>query len=183
MRPGLLPSSKAPVAVAAARAVVAVVSDKGAASALPFSCAPFATAQRYHARSLFASLVSTRSARRLAAMSLMMALMLASCTSIQRELSDAEWCQSLGHPEGSREYAECRAQIDRQRQHVARAGGRVEVNEVCHGVAPPALPTPQWHPSRSFRQDERLLGLRKLNATELARSFNHGLLNRESFCR
>ena len=35
----------------------------------------------------------------------------------------------------------------------------------------------------SFRQDERLLGLRKLNAAELARSFNHGLLNRESFRR
>ena len=29
-----------------------VVSDKGAASALPFLSAPFATAQRYHARSL-----------------------------------------------------------------------------------------------------------------------------------
>jgi hypothetical protein len=57
-----------------------------------------------------------------AATALAVALMLASCASTQRELSDAEWCQSLGHPEGSREYAECRAQIDRQRQRVAGIG-------------------------------------------------------------
>jgi hypothetical protein len=57
-----------------------------------------------------------------AAKALVVVLMLASCTSMQRELSDAEWCQSLGYPEGSREYAECRAQIDRQRQRVARSG-------------------------------------------------------------
>jgi hypothetical protein len=57
-----------------------------------------------------------------AAIALVMALILASCASMQRELSDAEWCQSLGHPEDSHEYTECRAQIDRQRQRVARRG-------------------------------------------------------------
>jgi hypothetical protein len=48
---------RGPVADAAVRAAVGVVSDMGAASALPFSSAPFATAQRYLARSLFASFV------------------------------------------------------------------------------------------------------------------------------
>jgi hypothetical protein len=46
-----------PVAAAAVRAAIAVISEKGAASALPSSSFPFATAQRHHARSLFASLV------------------------------------------------------------------------------------------------------------------------------
>lgn len=56
-----------------------------------------------------------------AALALVAALMLASCSSMQRELSDAEWCQSFEYPEGTREYAECRARIDRQRQRVERS--------------------------------------------------------------
>src|SRR5215831_16881131 len=42
------------------------------------------------------------------------------------------------------EYAGCRTQIDSQRQRVARAGGRVDGNEVCHGVPPPVSAIPQW---------------------------------------
>ena len=41
---------------------------------------------------------------------------LASFSLIQRELSDEEWCQSFEYREGTREYAECRARIERLRQ-------------------------------------------------------------------
>jgi hypothetical protein len=44
------------------------------------------------------------------------ALMLAGCGRLHRELSDDEWCRSFDYREGSREYTECRARIDRQRQ-------------------------------------------------------------------
>jgi hypothetical protein len=53
------------------------------------------------------------------AMALMAALTLASC-STQRELSDDEWCRSFEYREGTREYAECRARIDRQRQRAEK---------------------------------------------------------------
>jgi len=44
------------------------------------------------------------------------ALMLAGCGRLHHELSDDEWCRSFDYREGSREYTECRARIDRQRQ-------------------------------------------------------------------
>jgi hypothetical protein len=44
------------------------------------------------------------------AMAMVAALALANC-STQRELSDDEWCRSFEYREGTREYAECRAQI------------------------------------------------------------------------
>jgi hypothetical protein len=49
-------------------------------------------------------------------------LMLEDCGHSQRELSDDEWCKSFDYRPGSREYTECRARIDRQRQ---RGGGRL----------------------------------------------------------
>jgi hypothetical protein len=54
------------------------------------------------------------------AMAMVAALTLASC-STQRELSDDEWCRSFEYGEGTREYTECRARIDRQRQRAERA--------------------------------------------------------------
>jgi hypothetical protein len=50
---------------------------------------------------------------------LLAALVLGSCSSMQRELSDDEWCKSSEYGPGTREYAECRQRIDRLR---ARAG-------------------------------------------------------------
>jgi len=50
------------------------------------------------------------------------ALMLAGCGHSQRELIDDEWCKSFDYREGSREYTECRARIDRQRQRGERLG-------------------------------------------------------------
>jgi hypothetical protein len=47
-------------------------------------------------------------------------LTLSSC-STQRELSDDEWCRSFEYRQGTREYADCRARIDRQRQRGAGA--------------------------------------------------------------
>jgi hypothetical protein len=44
------------------------------------------------------------------------ALMLQGCGHSQRELSDDEWCRSFDYRPDSREYTECRARIDRQRQ-------------------------------------------------------------------
>jgi hypothetical protein len=52
---------------------------------------------------------------------LLAALVLGSCSSMQRELSDDEWCKSLEYRVGTREYAECRQQIDRQRIRAAEA--------------------------------------------------------------
>jgi hypothetical protein len=54
------------------------------------------------------------------AMAMVAALALANC-STQRELSDDEWCRSFEYREGTREYAECRARIDKQRQRGERA--------------------------------------------------------------
>jgi hypothetical protein len=53
-------------------------------------------------------------------MALVAALTLANC-STQRELSDDEWCRSFEYREGTREYAECRARIDKQRQRGEKA--------------------------------------------------------------
>jgi hypothetical protein len=52
---------------------------------------------------------------------LLAALMLGSCSSMQRELSDDEWCKSFEYRPGTREYAECRQRIDRQRARAAEA--------------------------------------------------------------
>jgi hypothetical protein len=49
------------------------------------------------------------------------ALVLASCSSMQRELSDDEWCKSFEYRAGTREYADCRQRIDRQRARAAEA--------------------------------------------------------------
>jgi hypothetical protein len=46
---------------------------------------------------------------------LLAALMLGSCSSMQRELSDDEWCKSFEYRASTKEYAECRQRIDRQR--------------------------------------------------------------------
>jgi hypothetical protein len=52
---------------------------------------------------------------------LLAALVLASCSSMQRELSDDEWCKSSEYRPGTREYAECRQRIDRQRTRAVEA--------------------------------------------------------------
>jgi hypothetical protein len=52
---------------------------------------------------------------------LLATLMLGSCSSMQRELSDDEWCKSFEYRAGTREYAECRQRIDRQRARAADA--------------------------------------------------------------
>lgn len=52
---------------------------------------------------------------------LLAALVLGSCSSMQRELSDDEWCKSFEYRSGTREYAECRQRIDRQRVRAAEA--------------------------------------------------------------
>jgi hypothetical protein len=52
---------------------------------------------------------------------LLAALVLGSCSSMQRELSDDEWCKSFEYRPGAREYAECRQRIDRQRARAAEA--------------------------------------------------------------
>jgi len=52
---------------------------------------------------------------------LLAALMLGSCSSMQRELSDDEWCKSFEYRPGTREYAECRQRIDRPRARAAEA--------------------------------------------------------------
>jgi hypothetical protein len=52
---------------------------------------------------------------------LVAALVLGSCSSMQHELSDDEWCKSFEYRPGAREYAECRQQIDRQRARAAEA--------------------------------------------------------------
>jgi hypothetical protein len=52
---------------------------------------------------------------------LLAALMLGNCSSMQRELSDDEWCKSFEYRGGTREYAECRQRIDRQRARAAEA--------------------------------------------------------------
>jgi len=49
------------------------------------------------------------------------ALVLGSCSSTQRELSDDEWCKSFESRPGTSEYAECRQRIDRQRARAAEA--------------------------------------------------------------
>jgi hypothetical protein len=49
------------------------------------------------------------------------ALVLGSCSSMQRELSDDEWCESFEYRAGTREYADCRQRIDRQRARAAEA--------------------------------------------------------------
>jgi hypothetical protein len=51
-------------------------------------------------------------------------LMLARCSSIHRELSDDEWCKSFEYAAGTRDYAECRARIERQRQRARGEGAR-----------------------------------------------------------
>lgn len=48
-------------------------------------------------------------------------LVLGSCSSMQRELSDDEWCRSFEYRPATREYAECRQRIDRQRARAAEA--------------------------------------------------------------
>jgi hypothetical protein len=52
---------------------------------------------------------------------LLAALVLGSCSSMQRELSDDEWCKSFENRAGTREYADCRQRIDRQRARAAEA--------------------------------------------------------------
>jgi hypothetical protein len=52
---------------------------------------------------------------------LLVALVLGSCSSMQRELSDDEWCKSFEYRAGTREYAECRQRIERQRARAAEA--------------------------------------------------------------
>jgi hypothetical protein len=52
---------------------------------------------------------------------LLAALMLGGCSSMQRELSDDEWCRSSEYRPGTSEYAECRQRIDRQRARAAEA--------------------------------------------------------------
>jgi hypothetical protein len=52
---------------------------------------------------------------------LLAALVLGSCSSMQRELSDDEWCKSFEYRRGAREYAECRQRIDGQRARAAEA--------------------------------------------------------------
>jgi hypothetical protein len=52
---------------------------------------------------------------------LLAALALGSCSSIQRELSDDEWCKSFEDRPGTREYADCRQRIDRQRARAVEA--------------------------------------------------------------
>jgi hypothetical protein len=52
---------------------------------------------------------------------LLVALMLGSCSSMQRELSDDEWCKSFEYRPSTREYADCRQRIDRQRTRAAEA--------------------------------------------------------------
>jgi hypothetical protein len=50
---------------------------------------------------------------------LLVALVLGSCSSTQRELSDDEWCKSFEYRPGTKEYADCRQRIDRQRARAA----------------------------------------------------------------
>ena len=52
---------------------------------------------------------------------LLASLVLGSCSSVQRELSDDEWCKSFESRPGTSEYAECRQRIDRQRARAAEA--------------------------------------------------------------
>jgi hypothetical protein len=52
---------------------------------------------------------------------LLATLVLASCSSMQRELSDDEWCKSFEYRPGTRGYAECRQRIDRQRARATEA--------------------------------------------------------------
>jgi hypothetical protein len=52
---------------------------------------------------------------------LLAALVFGGCSSMQRELSDDEWCKSFEYRPGTREYAECRQRIDRQRARAAAA--------------------------------------------------------------
>jgi len=52
---------------------------------------------------------------------LLAALVLGSCSSMQRELSDDERCKSFEYRAGTREYADCRQRIDRQRARAAEA--------------------------------------------------------------
>jgi hypothetical protein len=52
---------------------------------------------------------------------LLAALVLGSCSSMQRELSDDEWCKSFESRSSTSEYAECRQRIDRQRARAAEA--------------------------------------------------------------
>jgi len=59
---------------------------------------------------------------RMAAAAIVAALTLAGCGHSQPELTDDEWCKSFDYREGSREYTECRARIDRQRQRGERLG-------------------------------------------------------------
>jgi len=49
------------------------------------------------------------------------ALVLGSCSSMQRELSDDEWCKSFEYQASTTEYADCRHRIDRQRARAAEA--------------------------------------------------------------
>ena len=52
---------------------------------------------------------------------LLATLMLGSCSSMQRELSDDEWCKSFEYRPDTNEYADCRQRIDRQRARAAEA--------------------------------------------------------------
>jgi hypothetical protein len=52
---------------------------------------------------------------------LLAALVLGNCSSMQRELSDDEWCKSFEYRAGTREYADCRQRIVRQRARAAEA--------------------------------------------------------------
>ena len=93
-----------------------------------------------------------------------------------------EWCQSLGHPEGSLEYAGCRTQIDSQRQRVARAGGRVDGNEVCHGVPPPVSPIPQCtrHAASDKTKDYLVFGSLMLRNWRVASTTDSSIGNRSA---
>jgi hypothetical protein len=59
---------------------------------------------------------------------LLAALVLGSCSSMRRELSDDEWCKSFEYRAGTREYAECRQRIDRQRARAGEASRRSKMS-------------------------------------------------------
>jgi hypothetical protein len=52
---------------------------------------------------------------------LLAALVLGSCSSMQRERADDEWGKSFEYRAGTREYADCRQRIDQQRARAAKA--------------------------------------------------------------
>jgi hypothetical protein len=52
---------------------------------------------------------------------LLLAAMALGAASVHREPSEDEWCKSFDYRPGTREYAECRQRIDRQRARAIEA--------------------------------------------------------------